>query len=207
MTWIHYGMFLVTAFMVAAAPGPTVLQIFSQALSGDARRPASLIVGAMLANVLMVAGSVLGIGAAIVASQTVFAILKWVGAGYLIWLGLHYWRTVAEPLSADRAARRAPCRALFAQAMLTSLTNPKGLAFYVAFLPQFVMPSGDPAMQLAVLGAGYVGLCLLADIGYACAGMAVSELSLSVRVVRLKNRLTGSALVCAGLSLLRERTA
>ena len=207
MNWIHYGVFLATAFVVAAAPGPTVLQIFSQALSGDARRPASLIVGSVTANALMVAASVLGIGVVIVASQTVFTTLKWVGAGYLIWLGVHYWMMPAGSLASARPARRVPYRALFIQAILTSLTNPKGLAFYAAFLPQFVTPRGDPASQLAILGASYVGLCLLVDIGYAFAGMAVSGLTLSARAVRLKNRITGSALIGAGLSLLRERPA
>ena len=96
---------------------------------------------------------------------------------------------------------------LFVQAALTSLTNPKGLVFYVAFLPQFVAPGGDAPLQLAILGAAYIGLCLVADVGYALAGSAFSGLLMTERAVRIRNRLTGTVFIGAGLSLLRYERA
>lgn len=207
MSWTLFGVFLVAAGAVAAAPGPTVLQIFAQAMSGDPRRPASLIAGSIVTNALMVAAVVLGVGALIMASQTAFTLLRWVGSAYLIYLGVHYWRLRAEPLAASAPFSTRPYEILFIQAALTSLTNPKGLVFYIAFLPQFVPAGADPTTRIALLGATYIGLCVIADIGYALAGLACSGLLLSRRAVRWRNRLTGSILIGAGLSLLRVRRA
>jgi len=202
-----YSMFLVAAFVVAASPGPTVLQIFAQSLSGDFRRPASLIAGSMFANTLMVLATVLGVSALIVASQSAFNVLRWIGSGYLIYLGVHYWRMQVAPLNLPSRSTAVRYKVLFVQAALTSLTNPKGLVFYIAFLPQFVTPGADPHFQLAILGVSYIGLCLVTDIGYALAGRAFSGLLMSAGAVKLKNRITGTVLVAAGLSLLGYQRA
>ena len=212
MNWTLYGAFLIAAFVVAAAPGPTVLQIFSHATSGDPRRPASLIAGSIFANTIMVSATVIGIIAVIIASQSAFTVLRWVGSGYLICLGLYYWRMRAAALtasgsSAEGSSAAIRYRVLFMQAALTSLTNPKGLVFYIAFLPQFVSAGADPHVQLGVLGASYIGLCVIADTGYALAGQAFSGLIMTSRMVRLRNRITGTVLVGAGLSLLRYERA
>lgn len=208
MDWSLYSLFLLAGLTVAAAPGPTVLQIFAQSLSGDIRRPASLIAGSLIANAVMVSATVLGISAVILASQTAFDVMRWVGSAYLIYLGIQYWRMrgiALSPAGPSRASQAPPTpyRVLFFQAALTSLTNPKGLVFYIAFLPQFVTPGGDPQFQLAVLGASYILLCLIADSGYVLAGRLLTRLFATPGAVRLTNRLTGTALIAAGLSLLR----
>jgi len=197
-----YLMFLVAGFVVAASPGPTVLQIFAQSMSGDVRRPASLIAGSIVGNAVMVLATVLGVSALILASQTAFIALRWIGSGYLVYLGIHYWRMRATPLNVPRRSAPTRYKVLFVQGAMTSLTNPKGLAFYVAFLPQFVTSGADPHDQLAVLGVSYIGLCLITDMGYALAGLKLAGLMMSSRAVRLRNRITGTVLVAAGLSLL-----
>lgn len=207
MDWTGFGVFIVSAAVVAAAPGPTVLQICSQAMSRDPLRPASLIAGSIFANILMVLATVLGIGALIVASQPAFNLLRWIGSGYLIYLGFHYWRMRAVPLSIPGGTAARPYRVLFFQAVLTSLTNPKGLVFYLAFLPLFVSPEGDPDVQLTMLGITYISLCLIVDIGYAIAGSALSGLLLTARAMRWKNKITGTALIGAGISLFRFERA
>ncbi len=203
MDWTLYSLFLAAGLTVAAAPGPTVLQIFAQSLTGDIRRPVSLIAGSLLANALMVSATVLGISAVILASQTAFDIMRWIGSAYLIYLGIQYWRMRGAVLSPAGPPPAKPYRVLFFQAALTSLTNPKGLVFYIAFLPQFVAPGGDPQFQLAVLGASYILLCLIADSGYVLAGRMLTRLFATPRAMRITNRLTGTALIAAGLSLLR----
>ncbi len=207
MNWTLYSLFLVAGLTVAAAPGPTVLQIFAQSLTGDIRRPVSLIAGSLVANTLMVSATVFGLSALILASQTAFDVMRWIGSAYLIYLGIHYWRMRGGAVSAAGPAPAKPYRVLFFQAALTSLTNPKGLVFYIAFLPQFVAPGGDPQFQLAVLGASYIFLCLIADSGYVLAGRMLTHLFSTPRAVRLTNRLTGTALIAAGLSLLRVQRA
>jgi homoserine/homoserine lactone efflux protein len=207
MIWNGYVAFLVAALVVAAAPGPTVLQIFSQSMSGDLRRPASLIAGSILANALMVVTTVLGLNALILASQPAFNLLKFIGSAYLIYLGIHYWRMRAEPIIASGHQIAKPYRVLFLKGALTSITNPKGLVFYVAFLPQFVTLGSDPHDQLAILGISYIVLCLFVDIGYALAGRAFSRLAMTARAVRLKNRITGTIFIAVALSLMRYERA
>ena len=206
MDWTTFGVFLAAAVAVAAAPGPTVLQILAHSVSGDPKRPASLIAGSICANILMVLATVLGLSALILASQTAFTILRWVGAGYLMYLGIQYWRARSAAMAIGGAPAK-PYRALFVQAALTSVTNPKGLVFYVAFLPQFVTPGPGSLIQLALLGATYVGICVVVDTGYALAGRSTARLFASPRAVRWKDRITGIALIGAGLSLLRYQRA
>lgn len=203
MEWTSFGVFLVAALVVAAAPGPTILLVLSHSLGRDPLRPASLIAGSFCANAILVLVTVLGLSALIVASQTAFTALRWIGAGYLIYLGIRYWLARPDRLSAPDRVDAKPYGALFAQAAMTSLTNPKGLVFYLAFLPQFVGPGGDPRLQLALLGACYVGLCVVVDVGYALAGRALARFIATPRAARWKNRVTGTVLIGAGLSLLR----
>ena len=207
MNWTLYSLFLVAGLAVAAAPGPTVLQIFAQSLSRDIRRPASLIAGSLLANAVMVFATVLGISAVILASQAAFDLLRWLGSAYLLYLGVQYWRMRALPISAATPSNTRPYKVLFLQAALTSLTNPKGLVFYIAFLPQFVSPEGNLQFQLAVLGASYILLCVIADLAYVLAGRTLARLFATQCAVRIANKLTGALLIGAGLSLLRYERA
>lgn len=207
MDWTLYSVFLVAGLAVAVAPGPTVLQIFAQSLTRDIRRPVSLIAGSLLANALMVSATVWGISAVILASQTAFDFLRWLGSAYLVYLGVHYWRQRGLPVSTTAPPAKKAYRALFLQAALTSLTNPKGLVFYIAFLPQFVAPGADPKFQLAVLGGSYILLCVLADLAYVLAGRTLAHLLATPGAVRLVKRLTGTLLIGAGLSLLRYERA
>ena len=177
--------------------------MLSHALAGDRRRPFCLIAGAFLGNLVLVLATVFGLSALILASQTGFELLRWLGAGYLIYLGIQYWRAPAGPLRATAAADAAACRVLITQAFLTSVTNPKGLAFYFAFLPQFVTPGTDNAPQLLLLGITYVAVFIAALTLYALAGHRLAQLFARPRAVAWKNRITGSLLVLAGLALLR----
>jgi threonine/homoserine/homoserine lactone efflux protein len=207
MDLTSFWLFLIAAFVVAAAPGPTTLQILSHSLTGDPKRPASLIAGAVFANAAMVAATVLGLSALILASQTAFTILRWVGAGYLIYLGIHYWRAHSNTTVPAGSGGPWSYRRLFVQAALTSLTNPKGLIFYLAFLPQFIGPGWDPSVQLAVLGATYVGLCIVVDAGYAFAGRLLARFVISPSFNRWKDRITGTTLIGSGLALIRAERA
>ncbi len=177
--------------------------MLSHALGGERRRPFCLIAGAFCGNLVLVLATVFGLSALILASQTGFEVLRWLGAGYLIYLGIRYWRAPADPIRTSAAADAAACRALATQAFLTSVTNPKGLVFYFAFLPQFVTPGADSAPQLLFLGASYVAVFIGALALYALAGQRLARLFARRRAVAWRNRVTGGLLVLAGLALLR----
>ncbi len=198
-----YVLFLLTAAVVGAAPGPTTLLVLSHALGRDLYRPACLIAGSLCGNVVLVLVTVLGVGAVVMASQVAFEALRWIGAGYLIYLGIRYWRAPPEPASARPARAAAACGALFLQGAMTSVTNPKGLAFYLAFLPQFVTPGASAGAQLALLGASYVAVFVAVLTAYALAGWRLAAWLLTARLMRWKNRIVGGFLVGAGLSLIR----
>jgi len=202
---LGFGLFLLTAAVLALAPGPSTLLVLSHALSGDPRRPLSLMAGALLGNLLLIAMTVLGLSAILFASQNGFTVLRWIGAGYLIWLGITYWRNL-EAVAPDVQNQARPVqvlryRALLSQAFLTSVTNPKGLLFYFAFLPQFA-PAGS-SKQFLLLGGSYLALFMIALGLYALAGHRLAALIASPKVQLWKNRLTGGLLITAGLSLLR----
>ncbi len=198
-----YGLFLLTSAAVGAAPGPSTLLVLSHALGQDPRRPASLIAGAFCGNVVFVLATVLGLSAVILASQTAFEIVRWIGAGYLIYLGVRYWRAPSNPVRTSAASGTAAYRALFVQAFVTSTTNPKGIVFYFAFLPLFVSPGLPAQIQLLILGSSYVVIFISALTIYAIAGRRIAGLFANPKAVRLKNRITGGFLLVAGLSLLR----
>lgn len=205
MDAVDFGLFLLTAAVLALAPGPSTLLVLSHALSGDARRPLSLMIGALLGNLLLIAMTVFGLSAVILASQTGFTLLRWIGAAYLIWLGITYWRSLeGMPPGFPNQARShgaLRCRALMTQAFLTSVTNPKGLLFYFALLPQFA-PAGSSS-QFILLGGSYLTVFMLALALYALAGQRLAALIVNPRIQLWKNRLTGSLLIGAGLLLLR----
>ena len=202
MDFTTYGLFLLTSAAVGAAPGPSTLLVLSHALGQDPRRPASLIAGAFCGNVVLVLATILGLSAVILASQTAFEIVRWIGAGYLIYLGVLYWRAPSDPVRARAASGTAAYRALFLQAFVTSTTNPKGFVFYFAFLPLFVSPGLPPQVQRLILGSSYVVIFISVLTIYAIAGRRIAGFFAKPKAVRLKNRVTGGFLVLAGLFLL-----
>lgn len=202
MDFVVFALFLPAAALVCAAPGPSTLLVLAHATSRDPRRPAALIAGAVSANAVMVAGVAFGLGAVIGASQTALLVLKLAGGLYLIWLGVSYLRSATDPVAAARADERT-YRVLAGQAFLTSITNPKGLVFYLAFLPQFVTPASGFAGQIVLFGLLYTGIFALCLVAYAVAGHAMGTVAVSDRFVRLKNRVLGAALIASGLGVLR----
>ena len=202
MDFLSFSLFLATVALVAFAPGPSTLLVLSNAVSGDVRRPVALILGAALGNILLVTVTVLGVSTLVLASQTAFEVLRWIGAGYLIYLGIAYWRAPARLLTAA-AAGRGTYSVLALQAFLTSVTNPKGLVFYFAFLPQFLSPVFAAGPQLAVLGGCYIVMFVLALSTYALAGRRIASLFSTARAMKWKNRMTGGLLIGSGLLLLR----
>jgi threonine/homoserine/homoserine lactone efflux protein len=194
------------AFCAAAAvmlliPGPTILLVIGQSLGGGGGRALPLVAGVALGDLTAMTLSLAGLGAILATSATLFAALKWAGAAYLLWLGVKMWRAPVEagaapPLAAGRALR---------QAWLVTALNPKGIVFFVAFVPQFIDPARPFLPQAVVLVATFVTL------GAANAGLyaaLATRLSGAVRrpsVRRALNRTGGAVLVGAGLAVALRR--
>jgi len=161
--------FVAASVVLLLIPGPTVLLILSYALSQGRRVALATVAGVTLGDFLAMSASLMGLGALVLASATLFTVLKWVGAVYLVYLGVQLWRSAGSgaALGALAETRALPARAVFGHAALVTALNPKSIAFFVAFVPQFVDPSSPLLPQLAILIATFVGLAGLNTLAYA----------------------------------------
>lgn len=193
----HWLAFVLASVVLLAIPGPTVLLIISYAL-GHGRRPAAAIVaGVALGDVTSMTASMLGLGAVLAASAAVFTALRWIGGAYLIYLGVKLWRApVADSLDAE--APPASLKRIFAHAYAVTALNPKGLVFFVAFVPQFLTASAPFLPQVAILEGTFVTLAIVNSAVYAVLASAARQQLRQARVRRMVNRTGGTLLAGAG---------
>jgi threonine/homoserine/homoserine lactone efflux protein len=190
-----------TAFIAASAallliPGPTILLVVGRSLGGGARNALPLVAGVALGDVTAMSLSLAGLGALLAASATLFGALKWVGAAYLVWLGVQLWRA---PVEAAAAVPHPPRQAMRDAYVVTAL-NPKSIAFFVAFVSLFLDPARPYLPQAMVMVASFVGLAALNALGYALLAGRLSGAVARRAVRRGCNRLGGGLLVGAGLA-------
>ncbi len=147
-----------------------------------------------------------GSGAVLLASTTAFMVVKLLGAGYLIWLGVKQWRARVDAAPQDSGAAAEPAglstRQRLVRGALTNATNPKGIVFMVAVLPQFIDPRRPLAWQLAILLVTTVAVDTVVMHGYALLASRLRVLLRSARARRTQNRVFGGVLVGMGASLL-----
>jgi threonine/homoserine/homoserine lactone efflux protein len=198
MSFEHWLAFVAASIVLLAIPGPTVLLVVSYALGHGCRYAAATVAGVALGDLTAMTASLLGLGALLAASAGLFTAVKWVGAAYLVYLGLRLWRApVGDPGQADISETR-PGR-IFAHAYVVTALNPKGIVFFVAFLPQFLDMTRPVLTQMAILVATFVSL---ATINAALFGLLASSARRTIRkpsAQRLVNRIGGSFLIGAGL--------
>jgi homoserine/homoserine lactone efflux protein len=197
--WVAY---FAACWVIAVSPGSGAVLSMSHGLSYGLKRASTTILGlqAGLALILVVAGG--GLGALLLASERAFMAVKIVGALYLIYLGIQQWRA---PVHADGdAALRVPpmpAKKRFLIGLLTNATNPKGIVFMVAVLPQFIDPARPLALQLLVLALtmGFVDLIVMH--GYALLASRLQRFFRNARAVRAQNRVFGGVLMAVGTAL------
>ncbi len=193
----HWFAFIAASAIMLAIPGPTVLLVISYAL-GHGRRPAAAIVaGVALGDLTSMTASMLGLGAVLAASAAFFTALRWIGGAYLVYLGVKLWRApVAKTVTGD--APPASLSRMFAHAYAVTALNPKGIVFFVAFVPQFLVASAPFLPQVAVLEATFVTLAILNTAVYAMLASTARRRLRQPRVQRIVNRTGGTLLIGAG---------
>jgi homoserine/homoserine lactone efflux protein len=200
---------LYLAFVLASAvliliPGPNVTLLVANSLAYGARRALAALAGTSAAIALQLVITVLGMTSLMLALAAWFEWLRWAGVLYLVWLGVQQWR--APPVALEDVGPAAVAvRALFWRGFLVSAANPKTLLFYAAFLPQFVDPARAPLAQLLLMSATFLALAAILDGGYVLLAGRLRRLFRGERRARLRNRLTGSLLIGAGLGLALAR--
>ena len=193
----HWSAFVAASAIMLAIPGPTVLLVISYAL-GHGRRPAAAIVaGVALGDLTSMTASMLDLGAVLAASAAFFTALRWIGGAYLVYLGVKLWRApVAKTVTGDAPPASLP--RMFAHAYAVTALNPKGIVFFVAFVPQFLVASAPFLPQVAVLEATFVTLAILNTAVYAMLASTARRRLRQPRVQRIVNRTGGTLLIGAG---------
>ncbi|SDU19400.1 LysE family translocator [Stappia sp. ES.058] len=199
--------FAVASFLMLAVPGPTILLVVSYALSQGRSVAAAVVAGVVLGDLTAMTASISGLGALLATSATLFTVLKWVGAAYLVWLGLKLWRApvATKVLEQETQAQTVSPLRIVGHSYAVTALNPKSIVFFVAFLPLFVDPTRPLLGQAVILEATFVVLAALnaAAFGFMAAAVGARLTRPSVR--RAINRIGGSAMIGAGLLVLGWR--
>ena len=206
--------FVVAASIMLTIPGPTILLVVTYALSHGRRSALSTVMGVMIGDVVAMVLSLAGLGALMAVSSELFTAVKWIGAAYLVYLGIKMWRSAPASLAsgdetsaaAVEARKKAEGRMMW-HAFAVTVLNPKSITFFVAFLPQFMEPTVAVLPQLLILGTTFQVLAFLIVTAYALLAGGLRGPLRSPGAQRLFNRFGGSLLVGAGLFTALRRTA
>ncbi len=205
MRWEVWLAYFAACWVIAVSPGSGAVLSMSHGLSYGLRKTTTTIFGLQtgLVIILLVAGG--GLGALLLASEQAFAVVKTIGALYLIYIGVQQWRARVDGGQDDAAqaplvAALSP-RRRFATGLLTIVTNPKGIIFLDSVPPRFPPPAHALAPQLAILAATMCGVDLVVMHGYALLASRMRGLFRNARAVRWQNRIFGSVLVAVGAAL------
>ena len=198
-----YLAYLVACTVIMIVPGPSVTLLVANSLKHGTRAGLLNVAGSQLGLAVIVAVVGIGLTSTVEAMGHWFDWLRLVGAAYLVWIG---WGMLRAEGGLEAVAGAAPPRGGFlAQGLLVSLSNPKTLVFFGAFLPQFLDPVGDYASQIVVMGITALAVAVVSDSVYALLSGRAGRL-LARHRVRLISRLSGGFLMGGGVWLALSRT-
>jgi threonine/homoserine/homoserine lactone efflux protein len=208
MTWHTFWLFVTVTFFVSAAPGPNMLLVMSSSARFGFRAARATMAGCLTAIQLMMVISAAGLGALLHAFPSVFDALRWLGAAYLVYVGVRTWRAptaASVPVAADAApgggrpaaaepATASPDRspaALYRQGFMVAASNPKAILFAAAFLPQFIHPEHPKLPQFLILLTTFAFIEVGWYIVYAGSGRQLARYLRRTAVLKTFNRLSG----------------
>ena len=196
--WITY---LVATIILSFTPGPGVFSSISSGIRHGFRLGVWNGVGMQFANLFIVIGVSLGLGALLLASETLFSLVKWAGVIYLVYLGIVTWRSPPTRFEEDREDNATTAREVFMRGFWVNATNPKGMIFFAAILPQFIDVSRPQLEQYAIFAATTFVVDVIVMAGYTALAARVLRLMTDTRKIRWINRGIGSAFVACGVAL------
>jgi threonine/homoserine/homoserine lactone efflux protein len=194
--WLVY---LLAATGLSLSPGPNGLLALTHGALHGRRKALYTIFGGTFGFVAVIALSLFGIGALLETSLVWLTILKWLGGGYLVWLGIQVWRSPPIDIAAGEPIEPRSGASLFRQGALSALTNPKGLLFFTAFLPQFIDPRESLLVQFAIMAATFAAVEVATELFIA--SMANRIRPWLRRVGRRFNQACGGLFVAIGAAL------
>lgn len=196
-----YLFFLVTTVMLIMVPGPAAITVATQGASHNSRNAFLGILGVATADALFFALSATGIATLILASNTLFSIIKWIGVAYLIYLGLSAIFSKAGGIRIDPQSKAVSNNKTFYQGLVVQLANPKALMYFSALLPQFIDPNEPIMLQMFIMGL----TCFIADIivysVFSRMGAQLAREQVKAWVISLINKAAGIALITTGIKM------
>jgi threonine/homoserine/homoserine lactone efflux protein len=193
-------MFLFASLVLLVVPGPAVLYIVARSIDQGWMAGVVSALGIALGSVGLVVATAFGISALLETSSFAFDVVRYLGAGYLIYLGIRTWRARdTGGMSTVRPA--ASRRRVFSDGIIVNFLNPKTAIFFIAFLPQFVAPGGDVRSQLVFLGLVFVAMGVVTDCVYAVlAGAVAARLHANSRFPQVRRVVVATVYIGLGLA-------
>jgi threonine/homoserine/homoserine lactone efflux protein len=195
-TWLIYTL---AAAGLSLSPGPNSLLALTHGALHGRRQALFTVFGGACGFIVLIALSLFGIGALLQSSLLWLSVLKWLGGAYLVWLGVQVWRS--PPISVQPSQRAAPRsgRSMFSQGALSALTNPKGILFFAAFLPQFIDPARSLLLQFVVMAGTFALIEIGTEVFIASLAQRISPWL--KRVGRRFNQACGGVFMAIGVAL------
>jgi threonine/homoserine/homoserine lactone efflux protein len=197
-----YLAFVGAAMILIIIPGPNVSLIIANSVAHGPRYGMLTVAGTSAALVVQLVLASLGLSGLMHTMGIWFEVLRWIGAGYLVWLGLKTWFAPADDLSRVKAERRST-RKMLTRAFFISLTNPKTLLFYGAFFPQFISTSYEVWPQVVTMSVTFLAIAIVLDSSWALT--AGSARRLLTTHAKWRNRISGGLLMGAGVGMALAR--
>ena len=193
--WLAYTFVTATFLLI---PGPTILLVISYSLISGRQVVFALLLGVGLGDIVAMILSFIGVGLLLQTVTIAFQFLKWIGAAYLIWLGIRMWRSASESMELSAIIDNKVWHAIMANAFIITALNPKSIVFFLAFLPQFINSEKPFLTQSLILGSTFLVLAIISVLFYSMlASFTGQQMQLSL-IHRWTNRIGGSLLIGAG---------
>jgi len=202
--WLTY---FIATIVLSVSPGPGVFSSISSGLHHGFRLGLWNGVGMQVANLLMVIVVSLGLGALLLASETAFTVVKWGGVAYLIYLGVMTWRASPKTFTEDKDDHETTAWGVFMRGFWVNATNPKGIIFFAAILPQFIDTTRPQLQQYAIFAGTTFAVDLAVMMGYTALAARVFAAMRNPKHLRVVNRTLGGAFIAAGIALASFRRA
>jgi threonine/homoserine/homoserine lactone efflux protein len=210
MTSAIWGWYLLTTTVLSLSPGPAVFFVVSQALQGGRHRAVWATLGILSANTLYFALSAVGLGAVLAASYELFRVIKWIGAAYLVYLGVRTFvgrGTIALSGLEDaatgmgRTPRAGHGRRTWMRGIVMQVANPKALLFFTALLPQFIRTGSSVTSQILLLGITSIVAEFIVLSTYGALAGRLGVVARQPQFLRTTNRISGALLIGAGAGI------
>ena len=195
-TWLAFA---AASAILLVIPGPTILLVVSYALGQGWRTALPMAIGVALGDFTAMSFSLLGLGALLATSANLFTLFKWAGAAYLVWLGIKLWRA-GGTLDAKPRTDAVSALKMLGHAWLVTALNPKGLTFFMAFLPQFIDTKAAFAPQIGIFATTFLVLAFVNVLTYALIASRARSVVSNPRAIGVINKVGGTLLIGAGVA-------